>query len=243
MQKTYAIIIVICSLFVSSLFATDITPLKTISAGLLPASVMPLSQFLQAPYVVGQRADKLYVRGLSAKPGMQYVILHRGRRFLDPQTNQALGIATDYRATATVLQTGEVAVLRLLNVSKPLDNGDRLFSLDRINTTMDLPPRVAKQKTNVQIIAILQHAAVGKSHTIVALNYGSAQGARSGQVLNIVRIQTLLVNEFIHSDTAAKLARKKIGRLKLLCSFTKVSFAMVLQAKQNVRVLDHAIVV
>ena len=191
--------------------------------------------------MIAQQGQYLYGRGLTAKLGDQYIVLHRGVSLVEPQTNNILGGAANYRATVRVVQLGDPVVLKRLNNRQPVVPGDRLFTSGAFKKTQAISVPPVKRQVNVQIIARWPSNITARQMSLVVLNYGINQGARPGQILDIVRFNDLPVEAFIHRRTPVNWKRKKIGQLVIVRSFDKVSWARVLHANHVVNLLDHAV--
>jgi LysM repeat protein len=222
-------------------------PLKSIEPFLTKSRVMSVERFLSAPYVLSHDSDHLmsttgnliFARGLSKPNQLRYVVLRKDETYFDPRTKKVLGIEAQYVASAEVEKFADPASLRVISANQVINEGDRLFAVKHKSGQTAFIPHAPKKEVNAQIIAVLRGVTQIGRNNIVALNYGDFDGANPGQVLSIMRVNGIVKDRFAKKGaTAIRLPEKKIGDLMVFKVFPSVSFALVMHAKQTIRVLD-----
>jgi hypothetical protein len=222
-------------------------PLALIEPFLTQSRVMSLKQFLAAPYVIAHQDDHListkgnmiYARGLTTRNYHRYVILRREETYIDPVTEKPLGIEAKYIATTALENFADPASLKVLTARDVINEGDRLFPVENHAQAREFIPHVPQAKVNTQIIAILRSISQVGRYDIVALNYGKTAGAKPGQVLTIWRAGTIVTDKYAKKGPqTVRLPAKKIGVLMVFKTFSNVSYALVMQASQAIRILD-----
>ena len=211
----------------------------TLANNLQQTRVLMLSTFLRAPYIVTEHQKKVYVRGLHAPLGTHFVVLRRGSSLTEPHNNADLGIIAYYVATAKLIQTGDPAILQVAKGNRIIHQGDRLFlPMKQLRYVISYN---MTNKVNAQIIATLRGTNKIGLHDIVVLNYGKSSGALPGQIFPIVRMPVLPLERFIHHSTHSSFTYVKLGSLMLIQSFTHTSFAVILNIKKPINILDHIV--
>lgn len=221
-------------------------PMKLIEPFLTKSRVMSAQRFMVAPYVLAHEGEHListkgnliYVRGLRNKHTVRYAVLHREETYINPATKKSLGIEARYIATAEVEKYADTTTLRVLGVRGVINEGDRLFPVDNAKKSSQFIPHTPAKAVDARIIAILRSISQVGRFNIVALNYGNAQGARPGQVLKIMRVGKVVSDKYSSSKENVWLPNTKIGVLMVFKTFKHVSYALIMQASQAVRVLD-----
>lgn len=221
--------------------------LSLIEPFLTQSQVMPLKQFLAAPYIIahqGQhlistRGNTVFARGLKNNRRTRFLVLHRDENYTDPISKKNLGIAARYVATVELENVADPASLNVLAARGVINEGDRLFAVNDEQQLSQFIPRMPRQVVNTQIIAVLRNISQVGRFSIVALNYGKNVGARPGQVLTIFRRGKVIRDKYTKGDdNTVHLPNKKIGLLMVFKTFDNVSYALVMQASQAVRILD-----
>lgn len=223
-------------------------PLALIKPFLTKSRVMTKTQFLKAPYVIAHqgehlistRGSQIYVRGLNNRHRTRFVVLHREEDYIDPLTKDYLGTEARYVATVELESYADPATFKVLAARGVINDGDRLFPLENTASLTQFIPQVPKRKVDAQIIAILRSISQVGRFNIVALNYGTSIGARSGQVLTIWKTGGVIHDKYTQGDDdKVRLPNKKIGKLMIFKTFSNVSYALVMEASQAVRLLDR----
>ena len=221
-------------------------PMKLIEPFLTKSRVMSAQQFMAAPYVlahdgehlISTKGNLIYARGLRNKHTVRYAVLHQEETYINPATKKSLGIEARYIATAEVERYADPATLRVLAVRGVINEGDRLFPVNSAKKLSQFIPHIPAKAVNARIIAVLRSISQVGRFNIVALNYGKAAGARPGQVLNIMRVGKVVSDKYSSSKKNVWLPNTKIGVLMVFKTFKHVSYALIMQASQAVRVLD-----
>lgn len=222
-------------------------PMKLIEPFLTKSRVMSLKQFLAAPYVlahggnhlISTQGNTIYVRGLRNRNVVRYAVLHREETYLDPITKKSLGIEARYVAAAELVKYADPASLRVIAVRGVINNGDRLFPVETNKKLTEFIPHSPSKMVHASIIAVLRSISQVGRFNIVALNYGKRSGAKPGQVLTILRSGKFVNDKYSHNGKqAVLLPSKKIGVLMIFKTFPQVSYALIMQANQAVRILD-----
>ena len=221
-------------------------PMKMVEPFLTKNRVMSLQQFLAAPYVLAHQGahlmstegNQIYARGLRNKHIVHYAVLHREAAYLNPVTKKSLGIEAAYVASAAVETFGDPATLRVVAVRGVINEGDRLFPVENRKKLSQFIPHSPAKPVEARIIGVLRSISQVGRFNVVALNYGKADGARPGQVLDILRAGKIVQDKYSSSNKNILLPNTKIGVLMVFKTFQQVSYALIMQASQEVRVLD-----
>jgi LysM repeat protein len=211
-------------------------PTKTVAPFLTRNQIMNLPDFLAAPYILAApNADKLiYARGLTNAKTSKYLVLQRNESFIDPRSKALLGVQAQYVASATLKIYADPSVLTIIQAKQMIHVGDRLFPDVGESQTLRFIPHAPDGKVMAQIVGALNDVTKIDRNDIVVLNYGTAQGAEPGQVLNVLRAGAKTADK-----NAVVGATQKIGEIMIFRCFDKVSFALVMQAKQTLYILDR----
>jgi hypothetical protein len=142
-------------------------------------------------------------------------------------------------ANAQVEKFADPATLRVINANQVINEGDRLFVVKHKSGRTAFIPHSPSKPVHAQIIAVLRGVTQIGRNNVVALNYGDFEGAEPGQVLSIMRVNGVVKDRFAKQGAVnIRLPEKKVGDLMVFKVFPSVSFALVMHAKQTIRVLD-----
>ena len=240
LRKSVLFLFLLMSVMAAQATSAAPFPLKPLGSFLDKSTAMSSDEFGALPYVVAlaqgasqaDKGDVIFARGLlNPTINQKFWILHKKRDYINPDNiYKRLGIEADYIATATVTKLGESTTLQLTQVDQTVQIGDRLVlpqtNPPTLHFTEQAPSKPGKP-VRAQIIAnMIDYASINK-YSIVALNYGSEDGAVPGQ--------TLLVTSDMSSK---KPVGKQIGTLVIFRTFPQVSWALVMQMSAQIQTLN-----
>ncbi len=196
-----------------------------------------------APVLIGAREgrvvlgndDVVFARGVPTDKPLQWQIYRPGKTFVDPDTNEVLGIEAIYLGNADVTHLADISTVRINQAVEEIYAGDRLVqsSYDSENNYL---PRAPEGKISATIISIYGGVSEGGQNSIVTLNKGERDGLENGNVLALYRKGESVKN----NGDQYTLPDERYGLLFIFRVFPKVSYALVMQTRLPVQLLDHA---
>ncbi|MDA9050489.1 LysM peptidoglycan-binding domain-containing protein [Pseudomonadales bacterium] len=220
-------------------------PLDAI-AGLLNAGRIVEAQTLdQAPYILANKSERLifgpgdqfYARGEWAKDTTVYGVFRSGQIYQDPETKEILGYEAQELGVATVLQRDDdIVTMSLGAVKADVRLGDRLLPTEERRVESMFYPAAPATAISGAIMTIVGNATqVGKNH-VVTVNRGVRSGLAVGNVLAIFK-QGAIVRDKVAGDQV-RMPAERVGLLMVFRVFDKMSYGLVLESKEPVRVGD-----
>jgi LysM repeat protein len=211
------------------------------------------TQVDSGPYIVGIRDRHLaggtdhdiYASGLnSAETGMRYNIYHVDSPVRDPETNKVMGYRTLFVGTGTVTAPGKTAKLRIDTTRREALRGDKLYP-EEISIPLDFIPHPVAENLRGSIMAVQGVYIAGKGN-IVAINRGTKQGLEPGHVFAINQKGETVTDKFQHGDSGSywsmgkkvKLPDERIGLVMIFKANEQMSYGLIMQATNTVRVGD-----
>ena len=179
--------------------------------------------------------DVVFARGVPTDKPLQWQIYRPGKTFVDPDTNEVLGIEAIYLGNADVTHLADISTVRINQAVEEIYAGDRLVqpSYDSENNYL---PRAPESKISATIISIYGGVSEGGQNSIVTLNKGERDGLENGNVLALYRKGESVKND----GDQYTLPDERYGLLFIFRVFPKVSYALVMQTRLPVQLLDHA---
>jgi len=220
-------------------------PLDAI-AGLLNAGRIVEAQTLeQAPYILANKSDRLifgpgdefYARGEWAQDTTVYGVFRSGQIYQDPETKEILGYEAQELGVATVLERDDnIVTMSLGAVKADVRLGDRLLPTEERRVESMFYPAAPTAAVSGSIMTIVGNATqVGKNH-VVTVNRGVRSGLAVGNVLAIFK-QGAIVRDKLAGDQV-RMPAERVGLLMVFRVFDKMSYGLVLEAKEPVSVGD-----
>lgn len=225
--------------------AIETIPLSEIDSFLSRSRIVGKKDLKKAPYVVsgkGQhllagKSDVVYVRGELDKPLTIYGVYREGEKFIDPETNEFLGIqALDIGSVEVREQNTEVATVKTLRTTQDMRIGDRLLKEEERKVDSTFFPSAPSGEIDGQILAVEGGVSQIAKLNVVVLNRGTREDLKSGDVLAVYK-RGERIRDRVTGDRV-RLPDERAGLIMVFRTFEKVSLALVLEASQGLRVDD-----
>lgn len=223
-------------------------PTEVIQPFLVYPQVVSKEVLENAPYIVAGTegrlilgaGDKAYVRGLSDKMPVQYGLYRRGDIYRDPaHPDEILGYEALFIADIEVRRFGDPASVYIQSSTREVLVGDRLLPRSDQKLEPYFFPHVASLPVEGKIIA----AAEGVSHIgqnqVVVLNLGAEDGIEKGVVLGVYQAGRE-VRDIIsrRPGDRVQLPDERTGTIMVFRVFDRISYALVMRAKQAIHFYD-----
>lgn len=205
--------------------------------------------FNTTPYVLASKkgnlitasGDKIYAKGVPLIVGQRYGIYREGERYVEPKTQEVIGLEVTQVATGLVTATASngVTSLQLIDsYGKEVREGDRVFvELDNAIPPVFYPTPATVNRGGL-IVRVMDSISSAARGSVVAINLGSTQGAKPGDVL-IVYQKGKLVRDTIDNDNPVRLPSEPTGMVMVFNTFNHISYAYVLSSELPLNVGDQ----
>ena len=206
----------------------------------------------RAPYVVGTSEDHLiaatgyevYVKNLPAEDkDYRFGIYQRGKVYSNPENpREKLGYEAIYLGEADLIRKGSPATLKITKAKAEIINGSRLLPLNDDEFNSNFLPKAAQTKKIGRIVGSLTSGIQSGVNNIsvtdvVLINYGLKDGIDIGDVFNIYR-KGHVISDPLNKKSKIKLPNEFAGNMLVFKIFKKISYAIIMDAKQVIKVND-----
>ena len=210
--------------------------------------VNPLD-FNTTPYILASKnrnlitasGDKVYAKGVPLIVGQRYGVYREGDPYIDPKTQETIGLEVTQVATGLVTSTESngVTSLKLIDsYGKEVREGDRVF----VELDDSIPPVFYPTPASVSrgglIVRVMNSITAAAKGGVVAINLGRLQGAKPGDVLTVYQ-KGPLVRDIRDNDTPVRLPSEPSGMVMVFNTFDNISYAYVLDSELPLRVGDQ----
>jgi len=196
-----------------------------------------------APLLIGAREgrvvlgndDTAFAKGVPSDKGDKWQIYRPGKTFVDPDTNEVLGIEAIYLGNAEVTKYADISTLSITRSLQEIYAGDRLVvpSLEGVTTYL---PRAPGSNISARVISIYGGVSQGGQNSVITLSRGARDGVEIGHVLALYHKGE--VDKY--DGKQYELPDERYGLVFVFRVFEKVSYALVMQTKLPVQLLDRA---
>jgi len=220
-------------------------PLEEINPFLSRSRIVGGGELEAAPYVlsgarggvVNGAGDDVVARGNFPADETNFGIYRAGDVFVDPVTGEVLGKeATEIGAGRLISRVSDVGTLAVDRSNQDIRAEDRLLPMVEQKITATFYPSAPDTEISGVILAVEGGVNNVGRLDVVILNRGAREGLKEGNVLAIKKTGEL-VRDPVTSESV-RLPAVPAGVLMVFRTFEKLSFALVLNATQPIKVMD-----
>ncbi len=221
-------------------------PYADIKPFLNQALVIEEGELDDAPQIVAglersllSNGDVAYARDLPTDKGTEWQVYRPGNALVDPTTGRVLGYEAIFLGNARVEKFDKISTLRIYGAKQEIYPGDRL-----VQSPGEVPenyiPRAPDDDISAQVIKIVNGITMAGPKAVVVINKGRRDGLQNGHVLALYhKGETIDRGNFgLTEDT--KLPDTRYGLLFVFRTYQRVSYALVMDAKIPVELMDVA---
>ena len=222
-------------------------PYEAIAPFLTKPLVVDISELSGSPKLVGTYEERVllgsndvaYVSNMPVDKGSQWQIFRLGREFIDPDTNQSLGQEVIYLGDAVVEKFAPISELRITKVISEVAKGDFFIQPTQVYTSNFV---AHAPTTNIisKVISIYGGVDQAGQNAIITINKGKRDGIENGHVLALYQMGETIKGGSFFKPANIKLPNVRYGLIFVFRTFDKVSYALVLQTRMPVHLLDTA---
>ncbi len=188
-------------------------------------------------YLLGT-GDVAYAKNMPSDKGERWQIYRPGQTFKDPDTGEVLGHEVVYLGDAAVEKFDALSTLRITNAVLEIGIGDR-FAQAATGFTGNYRPHAPEKNISARVISIYGGMQQAGQNAVVTLNKGQRDGLENGHVLALFQKGEVIRNPGVFNPDTV-LPDMRYGLIFVFRVFDKVSYALVMETRLPVQVLDRA---
>jgi hypothetical protein len=231
-------------------------PYETVAAFMSKPSVLTDDQIAGAPYVLASRdlhvvisnGDTVYARGFvgAAPLGTHYNIVRVGEALRDPDDNRIVGYDGIFTASGHITRDGDPTTLVLTESARETVPGDKLFP-GSADLALDFVPSQPRIKVNGRIISVSDGVTMIGQYQVVVINRGARDGLIPGNVLAVFDVGPTVPDNVSKGwygtshlmAKKVKLPNERSGTFMVFKTFDRISYGLIMEAKDIIRVADQ----
>jgi len=196
-----------------------------------------------APKLIGAREGRVtlgagdigFVSGMPKDKGEQWQLFRPGKKFVDPDTGEVLGIEATYLGNGEITDLADVSTIKITQSVQESYPGDRLVALSNEAIGAYLP-RAPESKISARVISVYGGVTQAGQNMAITLNKGARDGLEVGHVLALYHKGETIKQ----GGDNYTLPDERFGLVFVFRVFNKVSYALIMQARRPVELLDRA---
>jgi nucleoid-associated protein YgaU len=210
------------------------------------------------------RGDRAYARGQNGAPLLddqakekQFRVFRNATPLKDPGTGEVLGYEAQYvgkallvRSESTTEMTGTdgktstaivPATIDIVAAKEEMRVGDRMLP-EPARQLQSYTPRALEGKIDGRIVSVYGSAVVNAAQNqVVAINRGIRDGIEPGHVMAILKDGQVVIDKADPTRPVMKLPDERNGLLMVFRTFERVSYALIIEITDGVRVGDRLV--
>jgi hypothetical protein len=199
----------------------------------------------EAPYVLqGKRGniivgagDAVYARG-EGTVDETYGIYRRGRTFIDPVSEEFLGVEAQSVAVGKVVAAQDkVLTLDIRRSSQEIRIGDRLLVQEEREISTTFFPSQPDGAIDGQMIAVVDGVSQIGQYDVVIINRGEEHGLVEGNILAVYKAGDQVRDPV--TGEVLQLPSDRAGVLMVFRVFDMLSYGVILKAERPLAVMDE----
>ncbi|HEX6993292.1 MAG TPA: LysM domain-containing protein [Gammaproteobacteria bacterium] len=222
-------------------------PYEAIRAFLTRPLVLDPDQLETLPYVVahhnglmGSAGRDVYVRGAEAAAVDDvFNVVHVGDPLVDPDDGDVIGYEAIYVGQGRLRRAGDPGTLFLTDSARETLVGDLLVD-EETPAPVDFLPRAPEQPVEGRIISVVDGVSLIGQYQVVVINRGAQHGLEPGHVLRAWQTGDVVRDRVRRGNFGQKvqLPDEPAGVMMVFRTFDRVSYALIMEATNEIRVLD-----
>jgi len=237
--------------------AVTTIPYEAVAAFMSNPSVLDREQIKAAPYVLATRddhvvisdGDTVYARGFKGpvQVGTHYNIVRVGDALRDPDDDRIVGYDGVYTGSGHVTRPGDPATLLMTESTRESVPGDKLFA-GGVDVPLDFIPSAPKVQVNGRIMAVSDGVTIIGQYQVVVVNRGTRDGLAPGNVLAVLEVGGTVRDTVdkgylggmsrLHAKRV-QLPNERIGTFMVFKTFDRMSYGLIMEAKNIIHVADR----
>ena len=222
-------------------------PYEAIRAFLTRPLVLDPDELETLPYVVAHRdglmgsaGRDVYVRRAeNAAADEVFNVVNVGDPLIDPDDGDVIGYEAIYVGQGRLRRAGDPATLFLTESTRETLVGDLLVE-EETPAPIDFLPRAPEQPVDGRIISVVDGVSLIGQYHVVVVNRGAQHGLEPGHVLRAWQTGAVVRDRVRRGAFGEKvqLPDEPAGVMMVFRTFDRVSYALIMEATNEIRVLD-----
>jgi hypothetical protein len=221
-------------------------PFSVIEAFLTGGIVIPGDRLKKLPYVVALRdglvagaGTEVYTRPLNddAQIGDTYYLYRQDEKLVNPENNELLGYEMLFVGKGELRsRNDETDTLFLTNTTREGLREDRVIPIDAF-PRMNFFPSAPEDNIDGLILSVLDGVSLIGQYQTIIINRGTNHGLSEGNVLSIWQAGETVRDPGPRGGNV-RLPETPAGTVMVVQAYPKISYALVMEATAEMRVLD-----
>lgn len=219
-------------------------PLEAVRHFVTGARFITPAELASSPYVlaaadthlISARGMEFYATRFNQPFEEDYIVVHPGQIYTDPQTGEVLGQEGIDVGEAKVLVEGATATLRVTETLREIVPGDRLFPVPPSEFVDDIFLNIPEQRIEGRVAAHFDLHLQAGNYDVLTINVGANHGVKNGTVFEVFKHPN--VTEDPISGETVSLPEEYAGVVVVFRTEARVAHALVMKSTRQININD-----
>ena len=225
--------------------AINTIPKSAIAAFLTSPFILDLATLEKAPFIVSNFGDniisgkgkKIYVRPIIDSSVINFNIVRKGKKYVDPDSDRFLGYEAINLGAARLLKLGDPATMIVTTAYQEILKGDLLIPVEIEKVDLNFFPRAPDRDVAGRIISVVGGVSKIGQYDIVVINRGADSGLEPGHVLEVHQQGKLVRSP--RGSHKIRLPEERTGLLMVFKVKKGISYGLIMEAFSELAVYDY----
>ena len=207
--------------------------------------VIEPGEHANAPRFVATQEDRVFiglgdtgfVAGIPDTKTLNWHVYRPGKPLKDPDTNEVIGNEAFFLGSATLVQPGEPAVVRITQAKEEIGRGDRLIPAPPANLVSYAPHR-PDQTVEAKVMSIYGGVNEAGKYSVISINRGNNAELEIGHVLALFRNRTSQGYDDGGRRVSTTIPEERYALAFVFRVFERVAYALVVETSKPVIIGD-----
>ncbi|MDD2741780.1 MAG: LysM domain-containing protein [Rhodocyclaceae bacterium] len=209
--------------------------------------VIEAGEHAAAPRFVASQEDRVFmgigdtgfVTGIPDTKILNWHVYRPGKPLRDPDTQEIVGHEAFFLGSATLVQAGEPAVMRITEAREEIGRGDRLVPAPPFNLISYVPHRPEAQ-VEAKVMSIYGGVNEAGKYSVVSISRGKNAELEPGHILALFRTRVSQGYDDNDRRVTTSIPEERYALAFVFRVFDRVAYALVVETSKPVIVGDAA---
>ena len=188
-------------------------------------------------HVISGTGDRIYARGIDNASVAEFNVVRKGVPYIDPDTHKLLGYEAINLGQVKLVRLGDPQTLTVTKAYKEILSGDFLLPKKDQEIQLNFFPHAPTKDIAGRIISVADGVQKIGQYNVIVIDKGSDAGLEVGHVLEIYQAGDTVRQPY--SRARIKLPEERAGLTMVFKTYKTVSYALVMEAFRELKVLDY----
>lgn len=185
--------------------------------------------------------DRAFVSGLARDKHYNYVLVKPTFSYYHPDTGEYLGTEILIIGKAKIAHRGDLSLLDIESAKEPIKPGTLVLPSRSLKLSEILNAVATTKKLNGYVLSVIPAVNNAAGNNVVVVSMGARDGVEIGQLLRIKQVDLVMKDPYESKKKYKVQPSMSKGEIVIYDVFDKLSLGIVIQASEEIKLLEHVV--